>query len=93
MLKNLKKRLLRLALPYLSSFYVQAISVFIGMSVSDYLWVRTIHNVAFGSAFTAASWSTAYATLSAALTISFIHDKRLVVPYMLGAFIGTYLAV
>lgn len=74
-------------------FLFNALLVFVGMCLSDWLWTRTISNVAQGHVLASASWSTLYATISAGLTISFVKDYRLVIPYMLGAFIGTYLGV
>jgi hypothetical protein len=74
-------------------FLFNCLAAFLGMCVSDWLWVRSVANISEGQPFMAATWATLYATISAVLTISFVKDYRVVIPYMLGAFVGTYFGV
>lgn len=63
------------------------------MVLSDWLWATAVRSVATQNSILASNYSCAYAILSGLLVISIVDDWRLIVPYGLGAWIGTYLAV
>jgi hypothetical protein len=41
----------------------------------------------------AATWAAMVIVLGAFIVVSYVHDKRLIIPAAIGAFIGTYFAV
>lgn len=76
-----------------TNVYAQAVAVFAATIVSDFVWAKYMASVARGDALSASSWAVGVIILGAFLVLSYVHDKRLVIPAATGAFIGTYLAV
>jgi hypothetical protein len=76
-----------------NDFSVRAGAVFFGAFVSDYVWAKYMLGVANGPATVAANWASVVIILGAYLVVSYVQDKRLIIPAAIGAWIGTYLAV
>ena len=63
--------------------------VFFGMVLADVAWTLYFIETGRGKALAAGFWSAAIVAISAFLTVSYVHDRMLVVPAVLGAFAGT----
>jgi hypothetical protein len=93
MFRSLRNRLLKSLLPYLSSVYYRGIAVFLGTFISDYVWAKYIASITTATPFVASVWATITIVMGAFVVLSYVHDKRMIVPAAIGAFVGTYLAV
>lgn len=78
---------------YLYSFYAKAAGVVVATTVSDFIWAKYMASVSGATAMVAANWSVCIIAIGAFLTLSYVEDKRLVIPACIGAWIGTYLAI
>lgn len=74
-------------------FTVRCISVCGATAVSDWVWANYMLGVTNRLALEASLWASAVIVLGAFVVLSYVDDKRLVIPAAIGAFIGTYLAV
>lgn len=77
----------------LSNLYVRAAGIFVATGISDFIWAKYMASIADKSALVAANWSVLVIALGAFIVVSYVEDKRLILPACLGAWIGTYLAV
>src|SRR5687767_14233537 len=99
-MKTLSSRIAQLALSGLNTIssklnndIFRFVTVFCATLVSDYIWARYIFNIAEEHALAAANWSVIVIVLGAFIVLSYVSDRRLIVPAAIGAWIGTYLAV
>lgn len=69
------------------------VALFLLTVASDYAWTRYIAKAAEKQAHAAARWSVAIVGCSAFSVMSYTQDHRLIVPVLLGAYAGTWLAV
>lgn len=67
--------------------------VFVAMMGADFAWTKYTLGVAAKDAFGAASWSAVIVGCGAFTVVSYTTNRWLLIPALLGAFIGTYLAV
>jgi hypothetical protein len=67
--------------------------VFFGMAALDYIWAKYTHAVTARRAHLAALLSMVIMACNVTVTVSYIHDIWLVIPTMLGAWLGTFIAV
>lgn len=72
---------------------LQALFVFVAVAVSDVFWVRTVTNVSAGHRWRSGVWSTFLYAAQTVGVISYTKDHRMIVPALLGAFVGTALGV
>lgn len=72
------------------NLWFRASSVFLAMVVSDFIWARYIGSVAAGYAVESSIWSAVVVLIGAFVVVSYIEDRRLITPAVLGAAIGTY---
>lgn len=79
--------------PFFYNVYAKCIGIFFAVCVSDFVWARYMASVARDSRLEASYWAVGVIGLGAFITISYVNDKRLVIPAMMGAFVGTYLAI
>lgn len=77
----------------MNALWARALAVCAAMAVCDWCWTRYTQAVAEKRAATAAWWSAAIIGIGAFGVVSYVEDKRLVIPALIGAWIGTYLAV
>ena len=75
------------------SFLCRWASVLLAVCLSDYVWTRYVAGIANAERLSAAIWAVAVIVLGAFVVISYVHDRRLIVPAAIGAFIGTYYGV
>ena len=87
--KKLKKPLQR----FLSNVYCMGCATFLGTFVSDYIWAKYIASITTAEPLVAGLWGMATIVLSALVVLSYVNDKRMIVPAAIGAFFGTYFAV
>lgn len=74
-------------------FWLSFIGVFVALILVDICWTFYIAKVAERKAFSSAMWSAWILVCGAFATISYLHDVRLLVAAVLGAFVGTFIAV
>lgn len=73
------------------NLFLRGLSVLTGVGISDFVWTRYISSIGSGNAFESANWSVLVVGIGAFVVISYVEDRRLVVPALIGAWIGTYL--
>ena len=78
---------------YLDNVWIRGAVVLVAMAVSEFIWARYISNISDGNALIAASWGSVVIALGAFITLSYVDDKRMILPATIGAFLGTYFAV
>ena len=88
-MKSLKKLLLR----WQSNVWIKAVAVCLSMLISDFTWAKYIATVAAHSSLAAAIYGVIVVVLGAYIVVSYVEDKRLIIPAAIGAFIGTYYGV
>lgn len=75
------------------SLLLIALLVF-GMSAAiDLFWVLAVHYTTIKAPIRAGLWSAVLALIGALGTYAYIYDPRMLLPYTMGSFIGTYYAV
>lgn len=67
--------------------------MFWAVGLGDWLWTRYTMAVYYGNPVHAGIFSALIIALGSFVTLSYIQDKRYLIPAMLGAFLGTFLAV
>jgi hypothetical protein len=77
----------------MDTFIFKSILVFLAVVLGDILWVLYIRRSGEGRALSAAVFGTLIWIFGAFVVINYMEDKRLIIFAVLGAFIGTYLAV
>lgn len=87
------KRLQKLLRHYLSNVYCRGVAVLLGAFVSDFVWARYIAHIADANKLAAANWGVVVIVLGAFLVLSYVEDRRLILPAAIGAWLGTYFAV
>ena len=76
-----------------SSFLFRWISVLCAVSLSDFIWAHYIVSMANSTPLEAALWAVGVIVLGAYIVVSYVDDRRLILPAAIGAFIGTYYGV
>lgn len=71
----------------------QIVITFFALFVTDVAWAFYINKVKNGSPLQSALWATFMFGIGAVGTISYVHNAWLLVPALLGAFVGTYVGV
>jgi len=74
-------------------FILKCFGVFLAMVFVDIVWVFYIRKTTQGKAVQAASLSTLIVLLGAFVIINYVENLWYIVPTILGAFVGTYVAV
>lgn len=74
-------------------FAVKFALVFMSLVVVDICWTLYISKVNEGRAAAAACWSAMIMVCGAFATVSYLHDIRLLVAAVMGAWVGTYVTV
>jgi subtilase family serine protease len=89
MWSKLKRRLRRLS----HNVYFTAVAVFCGTFVSDYIWAKYIASITTATPMVAGIWAVATIVLGAFVVLSYVNDRRMIIPAAIGAFFGTYFAI
>jgi len=74
-------------------FIYKSVMVFFAMALADLFWTLYYFGVEKRQAFIASFWSVMILMCGMITTFSYIQDRRLMVPAIFGAFLGTYGAV
>jgi hypothetical protein len=74
-------------------FAIKFFLVMVGMFLVDMAWTYYMKYVAADRAYLAGFWSSVLILLSAFVTVNYVHDYRLVVAAVIGAFFGTVVAM
>lgn len=82
-----------LFLSFKTNFYVRCFSIMVATCLSDFVWAGYMGSVASGRALVAANWASLVIVLGAFVVVSYVQDKRLILPAAVGAWVGTYLGV
>jgi hypothetical protein len=77
----------------LNSLWWKSSAVIGATAISDFVWARYIASISLGGPMVAGLWAAATIVLGAYIVVSYVGDRRLILPAGIGAFIGTYLAV
>lgn len=72
---------------------LEALGVFLLVTVIDYAWTYWIRTTATGKVLAAANWSGAIGTLQAILTVCVAHNAWMIIPAGAGAWLGAYLSM
>jgi hypothetical protein len=75
------------------NFALQCLAAFSAMAALDLVFAPYIAAVAARQAVAASAWASAISFCNVFVAVSCIRDRRLIVPVVLGAFAGTWLAV
>lgn len=67
--------------------------MFVAMMGADYAWTKYTLEVAAKDAVSAGLWSAVIVGCGAFTVVSYTTDRWLLIPALLGAFLGTYIAV
>jgi hypothetical protein len=70
-----------------------ALGVFFGVLLADVAWTLYFIETGRGQAVKAGVWSAAIVGLGAFTTVSYVHDRKLILAAMAGAFVGTWATV
>ena len=87
------KKLNKTLQPYLSNVYYRVAATFCGTFVSDFIWAKYISSITDATPAVAGFWGMATVVLGAFVVLSYVNDRRMIVPAGIGAFLGTYFAV
>lgn len=69
------------------------VGVFLAVGIGDWLWTQYTMAVYYRDGAAAGGYSALIILLGSFVTLSYIQDKRYLIPAMIGAFLGTYLAI
>ncbi len=74
------------------TFVLKFVGIFLLVAFSDFLWARYIKHTAESNALKSAVYASAIYLLGSVIVIAYIGDHSMVLPAVLGAFVGTYLS-
>jgi len=63
------------------------------MLITDFCWAFSIRRIKDGNAFKSAMWNALLMLTSGFVTISYVTNPWMIIPVVIGAFIGTFLGV
>ena len=72
---------------------IKFILVFITVCFSDFIWSKYIIHVSKGNAISASLYGASTYLIGSLITLTYIHDYKMIIPATLGALLGTYLSV
>lgn len=67
--------------------------VFIAMFATDVCWALYVRRTKDGNAFAAANWAVLLFVTGAVATITYVKDPWLLIPAMVGAWLGTFATI
>lgn len=74
-------------------FLMIAVVVLVVSAITDLVWVKLIDCISRRAALLGGAWSGALALIGALGTYAYVHDERMLVPYVVGSALGTYMAI
>lgn len=72
---------------------MQGAAVLVGMTILDFVWARYTAACAEKKAMLASLNASGIMILNGLVTIVYVNEPRMIVPAVVGAFIGTYLSI
>jgi hypothetical protein len=75
------------------NFYLKFLLVFLCVTATDACWAIYILRIAEKKALAASLWGSLISLLAAFTVVSYTEDHRLIVAMVIGAFVGTWLAI
>lgn len=75
------------------NIYLQAVGVFVAMAFADFAWAKYTMYLAEKRAHKAAFWSAVIIACGAVTVVSYTESHVLLLPALLGAYVGTLIAV
>lgn len=75
------------------TYILMCILVFVALFLSDICWIGYFISIEKRNSLWAAIWGTTIYLFSIFAITNFIHDISLLIPAILGSFIGTYVVV
>jgi hypothetical protein len=75
------------------SIWLQAVVVFVAVTAADYAWTKYMMHVASKHPHRAAMWNTLIYSFGSITVISYTENRWLLIPALLGAYLGTWYAV
>ena len=69
------------------------IFVFLCVVVIDIVYTLLLKSVQNDKPLAASSWASAITFLNAVAVVNYIEDNRMIIPAVLGAFVGTYIGM
>lgn len=72
---------------------LKAILIFFVVALADFLWAAYIRHIAEGNPLKSAIYAAFISAVGSIATIVYVSDHRMIVPMILGAFVGTYFSV
>lgn len=75
------------------AFARQCVAVFLAMALLDIVFAPYVAKIASREALEASVWASAIVVCNAFVVVSYVKDRRLILPLALGAFAGTWLSV
>ena len=75
------------------SYPIQFILVFIAMALADVCWTFYFIKIDERKSIAAGIWGSAIYLCGAFGVLSYTEDRTLIIPAILGAFVGTYLTI
>lgn len=75
------------------NIWLQGVVVFASVAAADYAWTKYNMHSAAKHPHRAAGWSAAIIAFGAVSVVSYTTNHWLLIPALLGAYVGTYVAV
>ena len=75
------------------NLWSKVVSVIGAMAVGDFVWAKYISSIATIQPIVAANWSVLVVFLGAYVVVSYVEDRRMIIPAAIGAWIGTYYGI
>ena len=73
--------------------WIMFIGVFLAMMITDIMWAKYTLAVAFLNPFLAGIYSAVIILMGAVTVVAYVEDRYMLIPAMLGAFVGTYYTI
>jgi hypothetical protein len=75
------------------STWLQAAAVFTAVAVADFAWTKYMMHAAAKHPHRAALWNSVIIALGSVSVVSYTENHWMLIPALLGAYVGTYVAV
>lgn len=75
------------------NIWLQSVVVFVSMAAGDFAWTKYMLHAAAKNPHRAALWNAVIIAFGAISVVSYTSNHWLLIPAMLGAYVGTFVAV
>ena len=73
--------------------WIMFIAVFLAMMITDIMWAKYTLAVAFLKPVLSGIYSAVIILMGAVTVVAYVEDRSMLIPAMLGAFVGTYYTI